>query len=442
MSSSLFCITLSISEVLNTIDLDSGDGMMFPHIGDDTIHKLVSFTHLPTNQSQYADQHFLDHKRTKAEQSRLSQDPAPFPTDDCTQNDPHPNRDQTQETHPSNSLASEFPQNIWIDGDRSFSSSDTSLGEQALYYYQQGCLTEALQSFEAQLLEQQSQGDLMGMGETLIHIGRIRTKLGGEAKALLPLEQAFELASASHASQLQGQSLYELGHAARVAGLPLKAIQYFKKAASLFAEISDDQSAGYALTELGKIYGGLGRYDRNHQLCAIAADILREVNDLSGEAAAVYHCGVAAYHREEYQEAIARLEQASTIYLAAGDTLAEANSRSWLGHAYREQQMTRCAMCCYWDAWKLCAEVGDRQGTLTNLVELGQIYEREDMLLSALDAYHQAIELYPGVSLPSSFFDKARLCERTGAIEQAVHCYRQLILSCKPFDSEVAFGAD
>lgn len=439
MTVSIFCISPETPEVLNNTDLDSGETMMFPHIDNAIPPRLTAPFSLVNGLSQSAVPYGANHAVTASKQPDISQDSHFLPLSSCHQDSPDLTHSEAEQISAAQHFASKFPQKIWIEGDRSFENSDPSLAEQALHHYQQGYLTEALEGFEAQLLEQQRQCDLMGMGETLLHIGRITSELGGEAKSAIALHQALELATASQALQLQSRSLYELGHAARNAGLPLRAIQYFKQSAGLFAEINDDQSAGYALTEMGRLYGGLGRDDRMQQLCAIAADILREANDLAGEATALYHCGIAAYRRENYSEAIARLEQASTIHLATGNTSAEANSRTWLGHAYRNQDMTRCAMCCYWDAWKLCAEAGDRQGTLTNLVELGSVYEREDMLLSALDAYHQAIELlhdlYSGASLDASLLNHAKHFELTGAIEEAVNSYRQLIFSCKPFDS-------
>lgn len=397
---------------------------MFLHISNNVQEQLISLGH-PANLDPYLDQsvqvsssntHFTDYVPDSADFESTELDSSP-PIQ---------------------------PSLGWTVGDRPHFKSTQLLFDQAWQHYRQGRLIDALQSFEAQLLEHQSTLNLIGMSETLIGIGRVTTELGREAAAAIALHQAFDLAAAAQTVELQGHSLYELGFSARKAGLSSKAIYYFKRAACIFASLNDDQSAGYALTELGKMYGSVGRLDRMHQLCAIAADILRDTDDLSGEAQARFHCGCAAYRCRNYLEAIAQLERASSIQLAIEDVRAEATTREWLGHAYRDRAQYRQAMCCYWDAWTLYQELGDRQGALASLIGLGQVYEQDDMLLSALDAYHQVIDLLNeicrGASLDGSILHSAKIFERTGDIEQALDCYRQIIFDSDLGDTEFSKG--
>ena len=125
------------------------------------------------------------------------------------------------------------------------------------------------------------------------------------------------------------------------------------------------------------------------------------------------------------------LEHARILNLVLDQGEAEALTLTWLGHVYTRQQRTKMAMCCYWDAWTLCQQGGDRLGELLNRAYLGYVFELEEMPLSALDTYRQAIALLKHVdhhaALNYSMLKMAEMMERAGEMAEALDCYRAVI---------------
>ena len=186
----------------------------------------------------------------------------------------------------------------------------------------------------------------------------------------------------------------------------------------------------------GLFYFGLAYFNEQdfataHVLWDLTACLLDEVGNQHGEAKALYYAGLAAYYQGDDEQAVICLEHARILNLVLDQVDAEDLTLTWLGHAYTRQQHTKMAMCCYWDAGTLCQQRGDRLGELLNYAYLGYVFELEEMPLSALDTYRQAIALLQMIdshaALNDSMLKMAEVMERAGEMAEALDCYRAVI---------------
>ncbi|MEB3230871.1 MAG: hypothetical protein VKJ64_07680, partial [Leptolyngbyaceae bacterium] len=175
-------------------------------------------------------------------------------------------------------------------------------------------------------------------------------------------------------------------------GLPL--IQY---AIWQLAHSTDDHTLGRGLMTLGMACGYNDLYPLAYYYCGIAADVLRGLRSQTDEADALYHAGIAACHCNGEETAISLLERARLLNLVTNRIAQEARTLLKLGEIYTQMDQSKAALCCLLDSSTLYAALGDPLGEMLALVRLGWIYEMEDMALSALDSYRQAIALYPTI---------------------------------------------
>ncbi|MEB3359339.1 MAG: hypothetical protein VKK04_21615 [Synechococcales bacterium] len=312
--------------------------------------------------------------------------------------------------------------------------------------YHQGQYADALLTFRIYLMECQAMMDLAAIGDALNSIGAATLRLGDtttdrvsqRSQAATCFRQALELANLVGNAALRGQSLIYLGQVSQDADLMENALQFYQQAVQAFATTHDEQLVGQALVELGVAYGRLNQYDQARHFCTLAANLLHDADAEAAEvteAEAIYHAGVAAYEQSYYPKAIALLEQAVSIWVSQEDRHQESNALTWLGLAYQAYGQLRAALCYFWDAWVLSKNLGDRASEVMNLLWLGDIYDQEEMPLSALDAYRQAIALLDApehrqyLDLPT--FTLAQMLDQAGELDQALDCYRQVVQPLK-----------
>ncbi|MGK7890108.1 MAG: hypothetical protein AB4042_12300 [Leptolyngbyaceae cyanobacterium] len=232
---------------------------------------------------------------------------------------------------------------------------------------------------------------------------------------------------------------------------PVPNLSLFHYAIWHLAHSTDNYTTGRGLLALGTACGYNERYLLAHYYCAIAADVFRGLRAQTDEADALYYAGVAAYQCDRPETATLLLERSRVLNLVTNRMACEARTLLKLGEIYAQLDQGKAALCCLLDGWTLYSEVGDRLGEMLTLVRLAWIHEIEDMPLSALDSYRQAIALYLGMApvlfedfscalfsednsyqvgdriLDELMLKMADVLYQAGEINEALVCYRQVV---------------
>jgi CHAT domain-containing protein/Tfp pilus assembly protein PilF len=275
--------------------------------------------------------------------------------------------------------------------------------------------------------------------EQHLSAGRKLSEEGGKSDAAIKeYEQAAELFSELHETDLEGVALLNLGwthyiesdydptiaslsHAAEafrktedklgeskainiLGGAYLylgqydKATAYFEQSLTLKRDIKDRRGEGVVLNRLGDIQRRLGKNDKAQEYLEQALTISREVKNRLDEASVLNSLAIVLNNVGEFGKAARYYEQVLPITREFKDRLNEATVLNNLGTVYAYLSQYEKARDYFEQALPITRELKDRSGEGTTLFNLGNAY------------------------LGFNDFEKARLCfEQTLAIKRELH---------------------
>lgn len=202
------------------------------------------------------------------------------------------------------------------------------------------------------------------------------------------------------------------------------------------AHLLDDAGAeANALTSLGLIDSRRGRYQQAADFLQQALTLYRAAGDRTGEARALANLAGVDLWRGRYQEAADFLQQALALFRAAGDRTGEARAMSTLGGIELRQGRYEQAATHQRRALDLYQQIGDPAGEARTLNNLGGVERRLGCYEQAASHHEQALALYrqagdrPGEAY--SLGNLGGLYLRQGRYEQAASYLQRTLALCR-----------
>jgi tetratricopeptide (TPR) repeat protein len=127
----------------------------------------------------------------------------------------------------------------------------------------------------------------------------------------------------------------------------------------------------------------------------------------------------------QLEAATAALQEAQTLFTAAGDQVGAANALSLKGHVFYDKGDFNGALNAYQDAFAVFRKLGNRLRQATSLNNIGNVYYDQGDLLHAKQYYEQSIDAYREVD------DKAGLAGGLGNLANVLDSMGELQQSLK-----------
>jgi tetratricopeptide (TPR) repeat protein len=246
---------------------------------------------------------------------------------------------------------------------------------------------EAIRHFES-AYEVDRQARPWQAGEDQNEIGFAWTDLGEPERAVVPHQQALEIARARRfrneprppscvrmhprSSWIEPSALDGLANAERARGRLTEARALYERAIPQWREVGDPFGQSAALTGLGLVYHGLGRYDRALELHreALAKPLDRHP---WARAAVLNNLGSAQLALRRRAEARASFESALADYRSVGDRGGEGAVLNNLGALAEAREAPAEACASYAQALAASREAEDRRGQAITLAHLERL---------------------------------------------------------------------
>ncbi|MGX4657827.1 tetratricopeptide repeat protein [Micromonospora sp. SCSIO 07396] len=188
-------------------------------------------------------------------------------------------------------------------------------------------------------------------------------------------------------------ALYQRGLARSSTGRPWPALEDYQQALTMYQQAGDQGNEAATLTNIGRVYDGLGDRQRALDHYHQALPIRREVGDRAGEAATLNNIGRVYDGLGDRQRALDHYHQALPIRREVGDRAGEAATLTNIGRVYDGLGDRQRALDHYHQALPIRREVGDRAGEAATLNNIGRVYDGLGDRQRALDHYHQALPI-------------------------------------------------
>ncbi|MFX0064437.1 MAG: tetratricopeptide repeat protein [Candidatus Hermodarchaeota archaeon] len=173
---------------------------------------------------------------------------------------------------------------------------------------------------------------------------------------------------------------------------PRRAMELWDHAAKVYMKLSNEAAAAKVLEELGKTCSSLGKYAEGASYLTEAMKLYRKDNDIESEARASLIAGQAYSQTGEHELAISILKRALNIYRSF-DTEKEAETYHRLSIAYTNSNSLNEAISHLKDAINIYKEEGDLEKEYSALVELGNLYRRNNLPFEAIKIYKRSLKL-------------------------------------------------
>lgn len=172
------------------------------------------------------------------------------------------------------------------------------------------------------------------------------------------------------------------------------ALEKLQTALPLLREVNDLVGEAAALGNIGAVYVAMGQQEQALNYLEQALIITRQVGDRLGEAFVLNSIGGVYYFLSDYPRALDYLQQALAAHSKAGDRNGEATTLVNIGTIYYEQDRLQPALAHFQQALPVLRDVGDRSGEANALNHIGGVYQSMDQLPRALDYFQQALAIY------------------------------------------------
>jgi tetratricopeptide (TPR) repeat protein len=197
---------------------------------------------------------------------------------------------------------------------------------------------------------------------------------GGNA-TLLELYQSLLPLATQHPESKEGVCIYSnLGRIHRTLGQRELALDYFKRALSIYEKNQDHRGEGTIHSFLGSVYADLGQKEEAQLHLEQALKIRTEIGDREGEGWTLDNLSRIYHELGQEAQALESGQQALDIFEKQRDHKGEGRALNSLGRIYDNLGKKDPALQYYNRALTICREVGDRLGEGLTLNGLGLIY--------------------------------------------------------------------
>jgi CHAT domain-containing protein/tetratricopeptide (TPR) repeat protein len=240
----------------------------------------------------------------------------------------------------------------------------------------------------------------LGYGPCLLLTGAGCLMGSGEMTFAQPLRVSQQPATApakalaAQAAYVEGVRLYQQGTAESLR----QAVVKLQEAASLNAEVDEQQGQTLCLVSIGRIYADLGEKQKALDYYAQALPLLKAVDNRAGEALTLTNIGFVYADLGEKQKALDYYAQSLLLLKAVGDRTGQAITFNSMGLVYADLGEKQKALDYFAQALLLHKAMSNRGGEATTLNSIGLVYADLGEKQKALDYFAQALPLQKAMS--------------------------------------------
>lgn len=221
-----------------------------------------------------------------------------------------------------------------------------------------------------------SADETASMGTYGLELQEKRTPVAND-KALLEAQTAF----------LEGEALRRTEN-----GKSLEAaVSILQHAAERWKTAGEPIQEAQALTQLGLVYGNLGKNNEAIEPLKLAISLARQGQAVPQEAAALHNIGEVYYNLGDKRKALSFYNQALSLRHFFPAAQQESDTLNDIGVVYDDMGQSQSALIYYERALRLKHETGERTSEAVILSNLGIVYDNLGDSTSALDYYKSAV---------------------------------------------------
>lgn len=293
-------------------------------------------------------------------------------------------------------------------------------------YARMGKQTEALEYYSQSLLIREQIGFLASTASTLENISRIQKNLGLYNDASKSLQRSIKIREDLKDSRSLGSTYNELGNLFAEKGELADALMNYLKSLRIRQEANIQLDIAKSLTNIGLIYRRLGSHTNAQKYFEQALEMTSEETDPIGKALIFVHIGNTFLDIGESQKALTNYKSALELREQVGNKLAVSQAMRSVAAAYSELSDYSNSKKYLNLALNQLRELNDEKGIADTYNELGNLAQKENNLLLAIEYYNQASEIYT----KHSELDKKGLCVRKiGEIQTTLGKYDDALTS-------------
>ncbi len=281
----------------------------------------------------------------------------------------------------------------------------------------------ALETFQAARPLFRQAHDSQMEAETLVQIGYTQALAGEYQQALESFEQALVIFRKMVNREDEAGTLTYEGIVHTMYSRYEQALPVFEQALSLTEETDDQQVAGVTLNRIGETYGRLGRFFEARVFYQQALQLARELDDPLLEGATLASLGNIYTELGQSAEAFQTYRQALPILLQEKDRQGVANIYLSMGAAYFRLGDYQKALEHFASAREQFQAIPDQRGEATALTGAGLVYdykcqETPNYCLKAMTTYQTALALRKAAAdlggQAATLHNLGGVCERLG----------------------------
>lgn len=217
-----------------------------------------------------------------------------------------------------------------------------SLRDAAESHFVLGEYRQALRQLLSAAAESRRMGDRPRENEALSSAGRALSYLGDNDRAQKYLaaaldyydRQGYDAGSPPGDKRRAAEALNNMGEVCYSKGMPLKALEYFRRSLALWVEVGDGRGEAAARLNLGYALSSSGDQDGAATQFATSLSLARASGDRALEALSLSAAGIVQSLKGQEQKALELHLEALGIARASGDSQSEAVALNGLGQAY------------------------------------------------------------------------------------------------------------
>ncbi|MBN1414919.1 MAG: tetratricopeptide repeat protein [Bacteroidales bacterium] len=267
---------------------------------------------------------------------------------------------------------------------------------------------------------------------SLINIGRIHWMKGDPKAALDHYNKALRLADSLHNIYMYGMTNLFTGIVYQSMGYYELAMEKMQKSLGIFEERNYTTKLPYALNFLGSVYYDLHEYEKSYQYLKRSLQFFDIIGDTWGKAMAYRYLGRTYMSSSQPDSAKYCFEASLILATQMHDQHGEIYSRRFLGEICLEKEKYDTALVLFRENLIKAIWIGDMQEKVSNLHDIGLLYNKMGQPRKALNYFNQSQMLADSFQL---FYDNMITCYQMAITYEMLADYKMALRYQKLYQS-------
>ncbi|PKP36223.1 MAG: hypothetical protein CVT98_08600, partial [Bacteroidetes bacterium HGW-Bacteroidetes-15] len=257
-----------------------------------------------------------------------------------------------------------------------------------------GNSTEALEYYSRSLQLREEAGFLSSVASTLENISRVQKELGQFEEASNSLQKVIKTREELKDARSLGSAYNELGNLYAEKGELADALMHYLKSLKIRQEANIQSDIAKSLTNIGLMYRRMGSHRNALKYFEQALDLISDKIDPIGKALIFIHIGNTLRDLDDPKEAFVNYKQALELREQTGNKLATSQAMRSIANAHSDLQEYSISRKYLNQAQNILRELNDEKGIADTYNELGNVAQKENNLLLALEYFESASSIY------------------------------------------------